>query len=151
MFLKVSKLWYGMLTSTTVLSTAAGSFKGNNVIQSGTSQEMLEKLILKRVRAENAMPAVVATFPNNLSTSILNDAERDAISIFNGVCAWIEESTNRTSIFLLHLQSGKTSNLTTENREGLTHIKVSDTLVSAVSIRGYVLRKESSFWHMQFS
>jgi hypothetical protein len=100
-----------------------------------------DALIKKRIQAEGGVPAVVATIPNNLSPDFEGGLNRDGISCFNGVCAWIEESRDRTTIFMAHLSTGQNRTLTTANREELTHVQVSDTLVSAISVRGYVTRK----------
>lgn len=109
---------------------------GNDAIKSEPSPDSIDRLIKKRIRAERGVPAVVAAFPGGPSS--VDHLQGSVIGYCNGVCAWIEKSTDRTSIFLIHLSSGKISKLTTENRESLNQIKVSDTLVSAISVRGYV-------------
>ncbi|KAJ5373815.1 hypothetical protein N7517_005821 [Penicillium concentricum] len=133
---RVSKRWHELLSSTIVTTTAIKYHMGKNVIKSDSPAD-LDVLIKKRIRAERGLPAVVVTIPNNLSRDSENDLNRDSIGCFNGVCAWIEESTDRTTIFLVHLPTGKNRTLTTENREELNHVEVSDTLVSATSVRGY--------------
>ncbi|KAJ5503214.1 hypothetical protein N7463_006088 [Penicillium fimorum] len=133
---RVSKRWYELLSSTIVITTAMRYHMGKNVIKSDSPVD-LDALIKKRIRAERGLPAVVVTIPNNLSRDLRKDMNRDGISCFNGVCAWIEESTDQTTIFVVHLPTGKSRTLTTENREEFTHVEVSDTLVSATSVRGY--------------
>ncbi|OQE39295.1 hypothetical protein PENCOP_c007G07105 [Penicillium coprophilum] len=139
---RVSQRWHELLSSTIVTTTAIKSHMGGNIINSDSPAD-LDALIRKRIRAERGQPAVVVTIPNNLSRDLKNDPNRDGISCFNGVCAWIEESTDRTTIFVVHLPTGKSRTLTTDNREKFTHIEVSDTLVSATSVRGYC-----HVWHM---
>ncbi|KAJ5824293.1 hypothetical protein N7447_006633 [Penicillium robsamsonii] len=133
---RVSKRWHELLSSTIVVTTAMIYHTGKNFIKSDSPAD-LDALIKKRIRAERGLPAVVVTIPNNLSRDLKDDVNRDGISCFNGVCAWIEESTDRTTIFVVHLPSGKNSTVTTENREEFTHVEVSDTLVSATSVRGH--------------
>ncbi|KAJ5788419.1 hypothetical protein N7457_003409 [Penicillium paradoxum] len=134
---RVSKRWHDLLTSTTVLGAAIRNRVGKDVVKSPSSLVVLEVLIKKIIRAERGMPAVVALFPQDLPPYLWEDINRDAINYCKGVCAWIEGSTERTSIFLVHLKNGSSCKFTTENRERLTHINVSDTLVSATSIQGY--------------
>lgn len=109
-----------------------------------------DTLIKKRIQAERGVPAVVSTIPNNLSPDFEGGLNRDGISCFNGVCAWIEESRDRTTIFMVHLPTGQNRTLTTANREEFTHVQVSDTLLSAISVRGYVTRRGISLYWMHF-
>lgn len=114
---------------------------GKSVIKPGSTPAAFDALIKKRLRAERGMPAVMATIPCYLSRDIDDALNRDSISYCNGVCAWIDEFTDRTTIFTVDLPSGKNRALTTANREEFSHVQVSDTLVSATSVRGYVVRK----------
>ncbi|KAJ5964513.1 uncharacterized protein N7479_004389 [Penicillium vulpinum] len=134
---RVSKRWRQLLSSTIVVTSAIRHHMGKNAIKLDSSPTYLNALIRKRIRAERGLPAVVATIPNNLPLNSYDDLNRDIISCFNGVCAWIEESTDRTTIFMVHLPTGKNRTLTTANREEFTHVEVSDTLISATSVRGY--------------
>lgn len=113
---------------------------GENIIKSGSTPIGFGALVKKRIRAERGIPAVVATIPNNLCCNVANIMEREALSCFNGVCAWIEKSTDQTTIFMVNLSTGKNRILTTANRERFIYVQVSDTLVSAISVRGYVAR-----------
>ncbi|KAJ5228586.1 hypothetical protein N7489_009294 [Penicillium chrysogenum] len=135
---RVSKRWRELLSSTIVLTTAIGYHMGKSVIKPDyCTSAGFDTLIKKRIQAERGVPAVVATIPNNLSPDFEGGLNRDGISCFNGVCAWIEESKDRTSIFMVHLPTGQNRTLTTVNREEFTHVQVSDTLLSAISVRGY--------------
>ncbi|EKV15977.1 Cyclin-like F-box [Penicillium digitatum] len=134
---RVSKRWRAMLSSTIVITAAIRCHMGKSVIQPDFILADFDALIKKRLRAERGMPAIVATIPYDLPPEIDDELNRDGISYCNGVCAWIEQSTDRTTIFMVDLPSGKTRTLTTVNREGFTHVQVSDTLVSATSTRGY--------------
>ncbi|KAJ6124979.1 hypothetical protein N7471_012296 [Penicillium samsonianum] len=134
---RVSKRWRELLSSTIVVTTAVRYHMGKNAIKPDFTPADFDALIKKRIRVERGMPAVVATIPNSLSLDFESEPNRDGISCLNGVCAWIEESTDRTTIFMVHLPTGKNRTLTTANREEFTHVQVSDTLVSAISVRGY--------------
>lgn len=121
---------------------------GKNAIKPDFTPADFDALIKKRIRVEKGMPAVVVTIPDSLDFEY---HENDYwISCFNGVCAWIESSTDGTTIFMAHLPTGKNRTLTTANREKFTHVQVSDTLVSAISVRGYVARKGISLCWMHF-
>lgn len=117
---------------------------GNSVIQPDFTPANLNALIKKRIRVERGLPAVVVKVPYDASPDIDVAPNRDAISCSNGVCAWIEESTGRTTIYMVNLPTGENRTLTTANREEFTHVQVSDTLISATSVRGYVTRKPIS-------
>ncbi|CAG8908962.1 unnamed protein product [Penicillium egyptiacum] len=134
---KVSKRWCEVLSSTTVLTTAIRYYIGKSVIKPDCTLADFDTLIKKRIQVERGIPAVVATIPNDLPPDFEGELNRDNISCFNGVCAWIEESRDRTTIFMVHLPTGQNRTLTTANREEFTHVQVSDSLVSAISIRGY--------------
>ncbi|KGO68355.1 hypothetical protein PITC_065400 [Penicillium italicum] len=134
---RVSKRWCGLLSSTKVITAAISYHMGKSVIKPDFTLADFNALIQKRLRAERGMPAVVATIPYGLSSNIHDELNRDGISYCNGVCVWIEESTDRTTIFMVHLPTGKNRTLTTANREEFTHVQVSDTLISATSVRGY--------------
>ncbi|CAI7662123.1 unnamed protein product [Penicillium glandicola] len=134
---RVSKRWRQLLSSPVVLTAAIKCHVGKYVIKPGFTSSDLDALIRKRIRAERGLPAVVATFPNDLNGDFEDELGRDCMSLFNGVCAWIEKSTDRTTIFMVHLPTGTNRTLTTPNREQFTHLQVSDTLLSATSVRGY--------------
>ncbi|CDM26815.1 hypothetical protein DTO013E5_6990 [Penicillium roqueforti] len=134
---RVSKRWRELLSSTIVFTTAVRHHMGENIIKSGSTPIGFGALVKKRIRAERGIPAVVATIPNNLCCNVANIMEREALSCFNGVCAWIEKSTDQTTIFMVNLSTGKNRILTTANRERFIYVQVSDTLVSAISVRGY--------------
>ncbi|KGO44803.1 hypothetical protein PEX2_035110 [Penicillium expansum] len=134
---RVSKRWRALLSSTIVITAAIKYHMGKSVIKPGSTPAAFDALIKKRLRAERGMPAVMATIPCYLSRDIDDALNRDSISYCNGVCAWIDEFTDRTTIFTVDLPSGKNRALTTANREEFSHVQVSDTLVSATSVRGY--------------
>lgn len=117
---------------------------GKNVVKPNFTPADLNTLIKKRIRMERGLPAVVVEVPYDSSPDIDDALNRDAICCSNGVCAWIEESTDRTTIFVVNLPTGENRTLTTANREEFTHIQVSDILISATSVRGYVARKAIS-------
>lgn len=119
---------------------------GKSVINPDFTPANLNALIKKRIRAERGLPAVVVEVPYDLSPDIDDAPNRDAVGCSNGVCAWIEESTDRTTIFMVNLPTGENRTLTTANREEFTHVQVSDILISATSVRGYVTRKAISLY-----
>ena len=137
---KVSKRWRELLSSTIVLTAAIRRHMGKNTIKPDSTPVGFGALIKKRIRAEKGIPAVVATIPNNLCCNVANSMEREGLCCFNGVCAWIEKSTDQTTIFMVNLSTGENRILTTPNREKFIYVQVSDTLVSAISVRGYVAR-----------
>lgn len=59
------------------------------------------------------------------------------VGYFNNIYAWLDGITGRTSISLLNLRTGRSDQVTTENREQLSEINISDKIIAAISIRGY--------------
>lgn len=116
---------------------------GKSVIKPDFTPANLNALIKKRSRMERGLPAVVVEVPYDSPPDLGDASNRNAISCSNGVCAWIEESTDRTTIFVINLPTGENGIFTTANREEFTHVHVSDILISATSVRGYVTRKAS--------
>jgi hypothetical protein len=64
--------------------------------------------------------------------------ETGQMSYANGMFAWVDLDADQTSISLLHLKTGEKRRFTTDNRETLSFLRISDTLVAATSVRGYV-------------
>ncbi|CAI7643294.1 unnamed protein product [Penicillium viridicatum] len=134
---RVSKRWHVLLSSPIVVTAAIRYHMGESVIKPDFTPANLNALIKKRIRMERGLPAVVVEVPYDPSPYIDDAPNRDAMSCSNGVCAWIEESTDRTTIFVVNLPTGENRTLTTANREEFTHVHVSDILISATSVRGY--------------
>ncbi|KAJ5509344.1 hypothetical protein N7527_011487 [Penicillium freii] len=78
---------------------------GKSVIKPDFTPANLNALIKKRIRMERGLPAVVVEVPYGSSPDIDDAPNRDGICCSNGVCAWIEESTDRTTIFHWKLMS----------------------------------------------
>jgi hypothetical protein len=98
--------------------------------------EHIERWIKRRTKAEQGRPFTVGkllAFPDYRDM-----AEDDQMSYANGMFAWVDMTVGETSICLVHLNTGEQRQFTTYNRETLGPIHVSDTLVAAISIRGYV-------------
>lgn len=69
------------------------------------------------------------------ATSRAEDVQ--AVGYSNGICAWLNWSNNGESLVLFHLASQTRTTLTTENRETLNEIRLSNRLVAAVARGGY--------------
>ncbi|KAJ5400550.1 hypothetical protein N7465_011039 [Penicillium sp. CMV-2018d] len=134
---RVSKRWHVLLSSPIVVTAAIRYHMGKSVIKPDFTPANLNALVKKRIRMERGLPAVVVEVPYDSPPDLGDASNRNAISCSNGVCAWIEESTERTTIFVINLPTGENGTFTTANREEFTHVHVSDTLISATSVRGY--------------
>jgi hypothetical protein len=62
------------------------------------------------------------------------------VGYFNNIYAWLDGTDGRTSISLLNLRTGKMDRVTTENREQLSELNISERLVAALSVRGYAMQ-----------
>jgi hypothetical protein len=99
--------------------------------------EYFERWIKRRTKAEQGRPYTVGKLlisPDHL------DTEDEQMSYANGMFAWVDTGTDKSSICLVHLNTGEKRHFTTDNRETLGNIRVSDTLVAAISMRGYVFK-----------
>jgi hypothetical protein len=60
-----------------------------------------------------------------------------AFSYSNGICAWIDQLEDKTSVIALNLSTGERKSFTAANREGLLHVRISGFTIAALSLRGY--------------
>ncbi|KAJ5096226.1 hypothetical protein NUU61_005582 [Penicillium alfredii] len=138
---RVSKRWHRVLSSPLVYRAAVHATIGADTL-AGTHPGYI-KCIKKRLRLERGQPAATATIPSPLSTDYDVTMYTRGVGYSHGVYAWIDGRTSRTSISLLHLWTGKNDHLTTENREQLVELRIAETLIAAVSARGYC-----HVWHL---
>ncbi|KAJ5747977.1 uncharacterized protein N7511_009673 [Penicillium nucicola] len=131
---RVCKLWNQQLSSPALLRIAYSNATapGHHVLDN-VSDEHLMKMIKRRVRAEQERPVTMAS----ISTSPIANKDKEQMSYAHGMFAWIDLKSDETSICLVHLNTGEQSHFTTENRERLRAIRVSDTLIAAISMRGF--------------
>ncbi|KAJ5996460.1 hypothetical protein N7522_008120 [Penicillium canescens] len=132
---RVSKLWNKTLSSPSVLRSAYmyATITGKHVLDT-LPAEHVERWIKRRTKAEQGRPFAVGKLlvsPDHL------DTEDEQMSYANGMFAWVDTGTDKSSICLVHLTTGEKRHFTTDNRETLGNIHVSDTLVAAISMRGY--------------
>ena len=140
---QVSKKWNELLSSPLVLQSRIKTIPGKNRALP-ESVAGLESIIKRRWRMEYGKPAAMAKFPSDL---LMEQYTSKPITYSSGMVAWIDEGRN-DFFRLLCLRTGKVKEFTTENRESLIRVQVSNDLVTAVSTRGYVLimRTGYFFW-----
>lgn len=102
-----------------------------------STHDPLLSLIKRRLRVELASPTLTVQLSCPLTFSYEYRMDARIVGYSNGVCAWLDRADDRTSLILLNLDSQKRTRLTTENRENLFELRMSNTLVAAVSTRAY--------------
>lgn len=99
-----------------------------------STHDPLISLIKRRLRVESAKPIFKIQWSYPL-TLMLVDAP--TVGYSDGICAWLDGDDDQASLVLLHLESQERRRLTTENRQTLVGLRLSNRLVVAVSMRGY--------------
>lgn len=65
------------------------------------------------------------------------------VGYFKNIYAWLDGTDGRTSVCILNLRSGKMDRVTTENREQLSELNISERLVAVISTQGYTMHPPS--------
>lgn len=86
---------------------------------------------------ESGSPSHKIQFPSPLSPVHDTLMNLRGVGYVNGIYAWLEGSDGRTSVALLNLWTGRLARLTTDNREQLVELRMSETLVAVISTRGF--------------
>lgn len=102
-----------------------------------STHDPLLSLIKRRLRVELAAPTLTVQLSCPLTFSYEYRMDARIVGYSDGVCAWLDRADDRTSLILLNLESQKRTRLTTENRENLYELRMSNRLVAAVSTRAY--------------
>lgn len=60
------------------------------------------------------------------------------VGYFKNTYAWLDGTDGRTSVCILDFRSGKMDRVTTENREQLSELNISERLIAVISTQGYI-------------
>lgn len=131
---KVSKRWNTLLSSPVVYSTVLH-------IPSGDDLPVLEQRrrfirhARRRVMLERGQPVSKSLYP---SPQVPNPPARVAFDYFGGRCAWVDSGPDSrgTGIAVRCLRSGEMCRFHTENRDPVSSVRISDTIVATVTMRG---------------
>lgn len=140
--LQVSRRWQQVLTSTPVRLAAVRATIGPAALESihletsNPTRDPLDALFKRRLRVESATPIFRLRLPGASNASWHAEGVQ-AVGYSNGICAWLNGSNQGEILVLFHLVSQTQTTLTTENRETLTEIRLSNMLVAAVARGGY--------------
>lgn len=122
---RVSHRWRHVLSSLPVCAAALRATGGGNMPISDPTP-----VIKRRLELERGTPPQRISVPSPLR----NPMNVLKVGYSNGIYAWPE---GETSIALLNLWTGRLVRLTTDNREHLIRLGLSNQLVAAISVRGY--------------
>ncbi|KAJ5659136.1 hypothetical protein N7507_005587 [Penicillium longicatenatum] len=132
---RVSQQWQRVLSSPIVQGAAIRAIVGSDMPVSDPKQVIRKRLRLERAKRVKSihLPFSSSELPNNPSRSI------HGVGYSHGIYAQFDmhSGPSFTSIILLHLCNGKNARLTTENREELVKLKISKSLIAAISTRAY--------------
>jgi hypothetical protein len=92
--------------------------------------------VRRRSRLEQGNPYKVISMRSPLDHEDGHGHDADDFSYSNGICAWIGEDGFNTYVITLNILTGRIKKFTTANREVLLQVRVSESLVAALSIRG---------------
>ncbi|KAJ5389357.1 uncharacterized protein N7496_000425 [Penicillium cataractarum] len=95
--------------------------------------------VKRRYRLERGKPHKVFTMRSPVA---FEDDDRfipdsKVISYSNGICTWIGQDEDKSSVIALNLSTGEKKRFTTPNREGLLYLQISGSTIAALSLRGY--------------
>lgn len=144
--LKVSRRWKQALSSTSVQLAAIRATMGDSALDpthhpsedspEGAPGGPYVSLIKRRLRLERGIPMTTFQLPPPRSKPYTL-ADEGSVGYSNGICAWLEGEEEATFVILSHLCTNTKTRLTTENRESLVCLRISKSLVAAISWRGY--------------
>ncbi|KAJ5128475.1 hypothetical protein N7448_002195 [Penicillium atrosanguineum] len=135
--LVVSRRWKETLSSPAVQLSAIRSVMGHKSAAQIGDHSSPVQLIKKRVRMERGQPTSKFKLRSPFSEEYDEWMVSGGAGYFNDIYAWLDGSSGRTSISLLNLRTGVRNQVTTENREKLSELNISEKLVAAISMRGY--------------
>lgn len=145
--LKVSRRWKQILSSTSVQLAAIRATMGESALDhtyhpseyspEGAPGGPYVSLIKRRLRLERGIPMTAFQLPPPRSKSFALTEDGRSVGYSDGICAWLEGEEEATFVILSHLRTNTETRLTTENRECLVSLRISKSLVAAISWRGY--------------
>lgn len=147
--LQVSRRWQQVLTSTTARLAAARATMGSAALDSiqlktaNATHDPLDALFKRRLRLESAKPMFRFPLPGTSNATWREEHVR-VMGYSNGICAWVDGLIDGENLVLFDLVSQKQTVLTTDNREMLVEIRLSNNLIAAVARGGYC-----HVWHME--
>lgn len=134
---RVSRQWRSLLSSPLLQRAAIRSVMAVDLPQQNLELDNIKAMIQQRLRAERGNPERSYRL-DTMMASIQSEASAvSRIGYSHGIFAFISLSHNEASVARLNLDSGVVDYLTTEDRDSLTQIGVSQQLIAAVSRRGY--------------
>ncbi|KAJ5201628.1 uncharacterized protein N7498_006291 [Penicillium cinerascens] len=134
---RVSRRWQEVLSSPIVQWAAVRAATGQDSAAQNFDRSSPAKLLKKRLRMERGQPT--STFKLRSPFSIEYDVLMlsGGVGYFKNIYAWLDGRDGRTSVCILNLRSGKMDRVTTENRELLSELNISEKLVAVISRQGY--------------
>lgn len=134
--MQVSQQWRFLLSSPLVQSTALHHRCGV-ALSTAECDSSFVRHARRRIMLERGIPSSVVHYPLPRKTS---SHAPPVMDYSRGKCAWVEvdDDGRCRGIALRDLRSGEVQHFVSENRVPFSHVRVSDTIVAAVSVRGYV-------------
>lgn len=131
---KVSKRWNTLLSSPLIYSTVL-HIPCKHDLSAPEQWRVFTRCARRRVMLERGQPVSKTLYPSPL---IPNPPARIGFDYFGGRCAWVELGSDGrgTGIAVRCLRSGVVQRFYTENREPISDVRISDTIVATVTMRG---------------
>lgn len=131
---RVSQQWRRVLSSSMVQSAAIRAIVGSDITVSDSKQVIQKRLRLERGKRIKSIHLPFS--PVDYNNTPRGDHE---VGYSHGIYAQLDTHSGLTftSIILLQLCNGKEARLTTENREDLIKLKISNSIIVAISTRAY--------------
>ncbi|PWY64746.1 F-box domain protein [Aspergillus heteromorphus CBS 117.55] len=126
---RVSRKWHRLLSSDLVRGTAYQQYTGCVGIHVAADQFI--HYAKQRLRLERGLP-VCKILDRDLPPP--HDSNFDCLDYANGNYAWLE---NNTHIVVHDLRKRKVRRFCTENRDSLRDVRLSESMVVAISVRAY--------------
>ena len=134
---RVSPQWRSLLSSPLLQRAAIRSVMAVDLPQQNLDLDNTKAIIQQRLCAERGNPARSYYLETTMASIQIEGSTIPRIDYSHGIFAFITPRHNYTDIARLSLDSGDVNYLTTEDRDHLTQIGVSQQLIAAVSRRGY--------------
>ncbi|KAJ5810476.1 uncharacterized protein N7503_002694 [Penicillium pulvis] len=131
---RVSQQWRRVLSSPMVQSAAIRAIVGSDVPVLDSKQVIQKRLRLERAKQVKSIHLPFSPIEHNNTPRSIRE-----VGYSHGIYAQLDTNSGLTftSIIVLHLCNGREARLTTENREDLIELRISKSLIAAISTRAY--------------
>ncbi|OOQ85804.1 hypothetical protein PEBR_23918 [Penicillium brasilianum] len=154
---RVSRRWQSILSYHSLCRAALWKALGRNPLVNSTApvsntltatsktdsnhdfETSFASFVERRYRLERGKPHSVISMRSPAVSQNDHDYSLNSVDFrySNGICTWIDQLEDGTSVIALNLSTGERKKFTTANRETLLCVRISGSTIAALSLSGY--------------